>query len=426
MHHTSTRAPAEPAEPVRKADAPEGGSVFVARQPIVDRDRTIVGYELLFRPLLDATSAGPCGESASAQVITAALFSFDLAQLTQGRRAFINITRDLLLSGIPEVLPPNQVVLELLEDIEAEPDVLAACRQLNRAGYALALDDFVLTDRTAALVPLADYVKLDWTTAGASVTDIRAAAGGKRPRVIAEKIETAMDCADALAFGFDYLQGFFLGRPTTSAAREVHGGRVQCLRLLQALHQPSASLRQVEDLIKQDAALCYRILRAVNSAAAGQRAEIDSIRQALLLLGRDVVRRWASLWLLAGIGDGAHEELVVMATIRARCCERMSVRLGEGVAAESFLTGLCSMLDAMLDCPMPTLLEQLPLAEPVRQALAGEDNRLRRILDCAIAYERGEWPRCSELAQQAGVQLEGLPAAHREALQWSAMISRSS
>jgi EAL and modified HD-GYP domain-containing signal transduction protein len=406
--------------------SPDGGSVFVARQPIVDRQRSVVGYELLFRPVMDATSAGPVGESASAQVITAAVLSFDLARLTQGRRAFINITRELLLSGIPEVLPPGKVVLELLEEIEADDEVLAACRRLQRAGYTLALDDFVLTDRTAALVPLADYVKLDWNAAGASVADIHQAANGRKPRVIAEKIETAVDCADALKVGFDYLQGFFLGRPMTSAAREIHGGRVQCMRLLQALHHPSVSLREVEDLIKQDAALCYRILRAVNTAAAGQRAEIDSIRQALLLLGRDIVRRWASLWLLAGVGDSGHEELVVMATIRARCCERMSARLGESVAAESFLTGLCSMLDAMLECPMPALLDQLPLADSVRRALAGEDNQLRRILDCAVAYERGEWQQCRELARRAGVELEGLPAAQREALQMSAALTNGS
>jgi EAL and modified HD-GYP domain-containing signal transduction protein len=397
-------------------------SVFVARQPIVDRQRRVLGYELLFRPLADASSAGDIGESASAQVISAALLSFDLPRLTHGRRAFINITRDLLISGIPEVLPPGQVVLELLEHIEADDEVVRACEQLRRAGFAIALDDFVLTERTAALVSLADYVKIDWS-ARASVADINAVAGRQRPRFIAEKIENAADCADAMGLGFDYLQGFFLGRPATSIAREIPGARLNCLRLMQALHQPSVSLREVEDLVKQDAALCYRILRAVNTAAAGQRTHIDSIRQALLLLGRDVVRRWASLWLLAGVGDSAHEELVVMSTIRARCCERLSARLGEEVAAECFLTGLCSLLDAMLDCPMPALLEQLPLSDPVRAALAGEDNLLRRVLECATAYERGDWPRCHQLARQAGVPLEGLPAAQREALQWSALLS---
>jgi EAL and modified HD-GYP domain-containing signal transduction protein len=427
MSPIPTREHAAPLDPpVGEADA-RAGCVFVARQPIVDRHRHVIGYELLFRPLADATAAGACGESASAQVITAALLSFDLARLTHGRRAFINITRPLLLSGIiPAVLPRDRVVLELLEHIEADAEVLAACRELQRAGYAIALDDFVLSERTAALIPLADYVKLDWTAAGASVTDIRAAAGGRRPRVIAEKIETALDCADAMAFGFDCLQGFFLGRPATAAARSIPTAGLQCLRLLQALNRPSASLSHVEDLIKQDAALCYRILRAVNSAAGGQRAQIDSIRQALLLLGRDVVRRWASLWLLAGVGAAGHEELIAMSTLRARCCERLSARLGEDVASECFLAGLCSLLDAMLDCPMSALLDQLPVSEPVRAALGGGDNVPRRVLDCAIAYERGEWQRCHDLAQQAGLPLEGLPAAQREALQWTALLSRPS
>ena len=182
------------------------GQVFVARQPILDRAQRVFGYELLFRSSVQAeTAAGAASEQASARVITDAVLSFGLDTLTQGRPAFINVTRSLLLDGMPAALPPDRVVLELLEEIEADDDVLAACRELRRAGYAIALDDFVLNDRTAGLVPFADYIKVDCLaqTDPAARREILALRRQGRPALLAEKIETVHEFEHAMKDGFE-------------------------------------------------------------------------------------------------------------------------------------------------------------------------------------------------------------------------------
>ena len=399
-----------------------GGQVFVARQPIFDRTRQVYGYELLFR---DSGSAATCelpSEHASARVMTDALLAFGLETLTQGRLAFINVTRRLLLEGIPAALPPDRVVLELLEDIEADEEVLTAVRALRRAGYTIALDDFVLTSRTAALVPLADFLKVDWLADHdtAELRRLAAARGTGRPALIAEKIESQTHYDEANRDGYHYFQGYFFGRPITHEAREIQGHQAGFLRLLGSLSRPDLSVAELEALIKHDASLCYRVLRAVNSAGFGQHTGVQTIGQAVLLLGCETVRRWASLWVLAGLSGSANAELVMMSTVRARFCELLIER-GEhktGVA-DGFLLGMCSVLDAILNAPLEAVLKHLPLSEDIVSALRGEDTPGRRVLDCAIAYERADWDTSLKLAQRLGISHANLSGSYNDALRWA-------
>lgn len=400
--------------------------VFIARQPILDRSRRVIAYELLFRPSRDAVGSETSSEQASARVVTDAVMAFGLDTLTQGRPAFINVTRSLLLGGLvglEEILPPSKVVLELLEDIEADAEVVEACRALRRAGYSLALDDFVLTDRTAGLVPMADYVKVDLLSTPEPLLrrDLARLSPTKPPALLAEKIETLEQFDAAFAEGYDYFQGFFFDRPATHRARSIPGHRLGYLRLLRALQDPDLDVTKLERLIEQDASLCYRILRTVNSAGFAQVHKVASIRQAVVLMGVGTVRRWVSLWLLAGLGEEAHPELITMSAVRARCCEVLAGQVRDaGVMPEGFLLGMCSLLDAILDQPMPVVVDQLPLSPTMQAALLGEDNVGRRLLDCAIAQERGQWRRSQELADRVGLPHNALAAAHQSALRWSA------
>jgi len=394
--------------------------VFVARQPILDRSRRVYAYELLFRPSIVAETSESASERASARVITDAVLAFGLDTLTQGKPAFINVTRRLLLEGIPGALPPTRVVIELLEDVEADEEVVAACRELRRAGYAIALDDFVLNERTAGLLPLADFVKVDCLASAPAIKQ-RLSSPSHQAALLAEKIETVAQFEKATSLGFTYFQGFFFGKPVTQGAREVPGHRLGHLRLLRALHDPNLTVIQLEELIKHDALLCYRVLRTVNSAGFAQQMKIESIRQALVLLGIDTVRRWAALWVLAGLSAEAHPELVTMSTVRARCCELLAqTTRGPDYAAEGFLLGMCSLLDAILQRPMEVILGELPLPDEIMAALSGAENQSRSLLDCTVAYERGEFDRCLYLAGRAGLDPKQLPIAHRDALRWAA------
>jgi EAL and modified HD-GYP domain-containing signal transduction protein len=240
---------------------------------------------------------------------------------------------------------------------------------------------------------------------------------------VANKVETAERFQEAVVGGYDLFQGFFLGRPTLKETRTEPAQHLAGVRLLHALNDPNLSVMALEELVRHDPALCFLILRTVNSAAYALRTTIHSIHDALVLLGRDTIRRWASLWALSGLSQHAHAELITMATIRARCCELLGASTrNEEAASEGFLVGMCSLLDAILEQPMPALLESMPVSGPVRAALLGSDNAHRRMLDCAVAYEEGNWDECFALAKNAGVNPAVLPAAYSEALRWAAEL----
>jgi EAL and modified HD-GYP domain-containing signal transduction protein len=402
--------------------SPDSGQVFVARQPILDQGRHVFGYELLLRPSPMAEAGSVASDRESAKVISNVFIEIGLDTLVDGRKAFVKVGRSLLLEGIPSVLPPSRVVIELAGDIEADAEVVEACRGLRESGYMLAVDDFVLNNWTADLVPIANFLKVDYAT----ITDPAArekvanSAVKSNARLIAKNVETLDLFEMAMKDGFSYFQGFFFGRPLILQGRGVPGHQVANLRLLHALHDLSLSVHQLEDLVKHDAALCFRILRTVNSAAYALRGPVHSIRDAMVYLGRDTVRRWASLWALAGMNERAHAELVSISTVRARCCEILGESMGgEEEGAEGFLVGLCSLMDVILERPMAAIVADVPLSDETRAALTGESNRRRRMLDCVIAYERGHWDRAIVMAQSLKVKPALLPKAYADALRWS-------
>jgi EAL and modified HD-GYP domain-containing signal transduction protein len=392
----------------------------VARQPILDRRGHVLAYELLFRRSTAVQTCDVAAGDACAQVVVDAMHSIGLDTLASGKRAFMNVTRDFLLSGSATLLPKEQVVIELLEDIEVDREVVEACTALKKAGYTLALDDFTYSESTAALLPLVDYVKIDFLAL--TTPDLRApviaSIRPSKPLLLAEKVETPEQVEEAVKEGFEYFQGFYFGRPVVREVKRIPGRRVAYAALLAKLGNPDISVFELEHVIKHDASLSHRVLRAVNSSATPLRVEISSIQQAILLLGRDTIRRWGSLWALASMSESAHPELVTSSIIRARCCELLAGSAG-GDSGTAFLLGICSLLDAILEQPMEIVMGELPVKGEIRAALLGEQNYHRALLDCVIAYERGEWERSEELGAKARVNGAVLPGAYSEALTWA-------
>jgi c-di-GMP-related signal transduction protein len=363
---------------------------------------------------------------ACARVIVDAVLGIGLDTLAAGKRAFFNVSRDMLLSGAASLLPANQVIIELLEDIAGDADVLEACRALKSDGYILALDDVASTEAIAELIPLVDYIKVDFraTDSEAARAALISAIRPARPHLLAEKVETPQEFAAAAAEGFEYFQGYFFGRPAAREVKRMAARRAAYATLLVKLNKPDISVFELENVIKQDASLSYRVLRALNSAATPLRVEIASIRQAIILLGRDTIRRWASLWTIAAMNESAHPELVASSIIRGRCCEMIDASSNND-PGNGFLLGMCSLLDVILEQPMETVLAQLPIDKTVRGALLGEQNERRLLLDGVIAYERGDWDRYDMLAALAGTSSNVLRAAYCDALRWTRDLTAS-
>ena len=396
-------------------------TVCVARQPILDLAGRVYGYELLYRSSADATSCTAAGDLAGARVLSDAVLALGLDVLTSGRPAFLNFTRSLLLKGAATLLPPTSVVIEIREDVEVDDELMDACRSLHGRGFALALDDFVPGSAAEALVPFASFVKVDVLQIPA--IERRHLAQRLLPkgiRLIAEKVETAEVVEEARVHGYRLFQGYYFCRPKTFAATTMPARRMAYLGLLGALNKDDLSVDELEDLVKHDVSLSVRVLRSVNSWLYGLRHEVTSIRHALVLLGIDQIRKWASVWVLAGLNGTGTQETVNVAILRARCCELLGDRLALPEDGPSyFLLGLCSLLDVILGRPMPDALGEMPLPASINDALLGEQNDARHVLDAVLAYEQGKWNEANEAMERLRLPPDLLPGVYADSLRWA-------
>jgi c-di-GMP-related signal transduction protein len=394
--------------------------VHVARQAILDARGHVIGYELLYRGSVRDTACTVEGDVAGASVLTGAMLDLRLDTLTDGRTPFINVTRSMLINGIATLLRPSLAVFELREDITVDGEVIEACRALCESEYRLALDDFVPGSPAEALLPFVSHVKVDTLVmARADVTSLVRRLAPAGVTIVAEKVETREVFEWARDAGCGLFQGHYFRRPEMRSGGMIPGRQVTHLRLLAALNHPSLTMERLEELVKQDAALSLRVLQCINSAAFPIRREVRSIGDALVLLGVEPIRKWASIWCLSKLSAGASSELTTMALLRARACELLGDEVSDAAPGELFLVGLCSMLDAFLGRPMAEAIAELPLSEAARAALLGGDNALRSILDTVIAYEDGGWEDAVVSAETLGAPEPQLQQAYSGALIWA-------
>lgn len=404
-------------------------TVFVARQPILDRTRKTRAYELLYRDgLTGGFNPGVDPNQATLKVLDTSFFVVGIEALTSGRHAYVNFTRENLLNGYATGLPPDRLVVEVLEDVVPDAEVIRACRALKAAGYRIALDDVITADIPGPLVDVANIVKVDFRQTDRALR--RQIARTFRPRglhLLAEKVETEQDVEQALADGYDLFQGYFFAKPTVVSGRDVPAVKQNILQLLREAHRPEPSHQKIEAIVRHDVGLALKLLVHMRAAAWGQRQPVDSIRRALLLMGDRGLRKWASIVAVATLGQDRPPELVVTSLVRATFCEGLLTDLGhEDLVEDGFLTGLFSTIDAFLGQPLAEAVERLPLADDVRTALLGGENALRAILDLALAYEQGNWERVARLAAAVGATDEMLTARYEAAVAYGAEVSAAS
>ena len=386
--------------------------VLLARQPILDRSRQVVAYELLFRSADWAPELRPEGQDgniATSQVLLNAFEELDIASVVGEQSAYVNFTRDLILS--PPPFDRQRIVIEVLEDVEVDQLLLTQISELRSQGYTIALDDFVFRPELAALVGLAHVIKLDiraHTPDGLReqlrlVRETRAHCAANGPKVLgpdstfkllAEKVETHTEFADCCALGFDLFQGYFFARPEHISGVRIPASRLNVLRLLAKLQQPDATFEEIRDVIATDPPLSFKLIKLVNSAALGPGSKITSLQAAVALLGLDRVRSWASLLALSKMSDKS-PALTLTTLVRAHLCEAVGrTAIPETTAGQCFVAGLLSTLDAYFDRELADVIDELPVTMSIRCAVVGQTGKLGALLRACIDYERGA---CSEV-----------------------------
>jgi c-di-GMP-related signal transduction protein len=394
---------------------------YVARQPIFDREEKVFGYELLFRGGLENAFHGDTDEASRATLDRTLLMGLEV--LCDGRRAFVNCTRDTLIKGLVTLLPSTTTVVEILETVPGDPDVVAACQNLREAGYMIALDDYVADDPREGLTSLADIIKVDMqlTTEEQRIAMIQRL-GGRRCRMLAEKIETHAEFVRARDQGFVYFQGYFFRRPEMMNTHDMPANQMNYLRMLQEVSRPELEIKALEQLVKAEASVCYRLLRYLNSAMFGFQSEIHSVRHALSILGERDVRRWVRLVAAVGAGQEKTSDLVLSALVRGRFGELLSPRVAHG-ESDLFLLGLLSLIDAMLEIPMEDVLEKIPLDHETKAVLLGQPSVLRPVYRLMLAHESGEWEAAAELSGKLHLGSEDVAGLYWQAQEWAREVS---
>lgn len=388
---------------------------YLARQAIFDGDIKVVGYELLYRAIGANSTRPPDGDQATSQVLLNSLIELGLARVVGDHRAFINLGRSFVLNH--QLLPPpsDQIILELHEDTTTDEQTISAVKEMKKRGYVLALDDFVYDEKWRPLLELADIVKIDLRMLPRETIEQHIAILKQyHVLLLAEKVETMDEFDWCKQSGFDYFQGFFLDRPRIISGKRAPVNRLNCLRLMTRLHDPNCTVDELERVIGQDVTLSYKLLQYINSAAFPTTKAIESIRHAIVYMGEDEVRRWASMLALANLDDKPGELLMTSLT-RSKMCELLTENTGIGNRRSAFVIGLFSTLDALMDSKLDEILKNLPLTDDIMDALLKHSGPYGGVLSCTLAYEHSDWDRVN----CDGLSRETISELYIQSIEWA-------
>lgn len=382
-------------------------NTYLARQPILDRGWNIAGYEVFFSP-----------DSAASDVIAIAL-----DRLHGDEPAFVTFDQAFLTDDSSAALAPGKIVVEIPVSVAPERNVFAGCDRLRRAGYAIALKTSRNDDRTEAFAPFVDILKVDFQNTS---PDDRAALVKRyrqfQLRLIADNVESDADFQAASRLGYDFLQGLFFTSPSVLRTSRVPASNPGSLRLLKLVQQEDLDFHAIAEVVRHDLAFSHSLLKYLNSAAFHWASEIESVQQALLLLGSNGIRKWVWMASLPSLAQNRPPVLVSQVLMRGRFCEALARQAGlSKEECDPFLTGMFSLLDAILQKPLPEILDELNVGQHIRNALIGPANQndpLSLALRIVKSYERADFEAAGAAAQSLGLPTEALNTCYLESLHW--------
>lgn len=399
-------------------------NAFVARQPIFDKNLKIYAYELLFRTGKTDGFPDIDGNTATTSLLSSSFFTVGIDKITAGNVAFINFTEELILKGTPQLFPSEKLMVEILEDVNPGQDIIEACKLLKEKGYNLALDDFVYSKDFDELLRMSDIIKIDFRLTGIDVIEEMVESLGKfNCRLLAEKVETHEEFRIALDLGFEYFQGYFFSKPEVLENRELSASQVNMLQLLSEINSADKEfdVASLEKLVSRDVSVTYKLFKFINSAHFSRLNEISSVSQAISYLGENAFRQFVSLIGTSMLAENKPNELVRASIIRARFLELIGIEC-KNDGSELFLLGLFSLIDAMLDQNINTVLTKMPLSDSINSALIDNSGDLFPYLRLVDSYEKGNWIAFQYAMKKTEMAEEKVVDFYIEAIEWAASI----
>ncbi|KGX87193.1 EAL and HDOD domain-containing protein [Pontibacillus litoralis] len=407
--------------------------VCVARQPILNEKQEVIAYELLYRgnqeqnyySLID-------GDEATANVVMNSFFNIGLQQISDGKRCFVNFTENLLRSNLPYCFPPRTLVIEILENIQPSKEVVYACRNLKREGYRIALDDYILDESNPysfQLLKYADIIKIDiQQTPLEEQRYIFHRLQAYDLIWLAEKVETREEYQVCKELGYHYFQGYFFSKPAIMKSHDVELPPFYHMDLMKELFKEEPNVKKVVEKIELDVSLSYKLLRLTNTIGNRRLERVKSIEQAVMLVGLNEVKKWAYVLVMRNLKNqqgNVAEEALKISFLRARMCENVAEIIGQrDESASYFLTGMLSLIELFMQQSMQDSLEGLALDEQIKDALLGEPNKYRDVLDLCQLIERGEWDLLEQRAANLSLSIDNLFQQYKESLIWTQALMK--
>ncbi len=395
---------------------------YAARQPILDRDKRLFAYELLFRDGVDNVFPDVDDDEATAKLIEGSHLNFGLEDITGDKKAFINFTLDTLVKKYPTMLSHEQLVVEILETVPPGKKLLAATQDLKTRGYTIALDDYIHKPVWKHFYPFVDIIKIDFNAQ--SVEEIEKIINDIKPwphiQFLAEKVETHEQYEKAMELGFTYFQGFFFSKPEMVSSKSLAPSQMTLAELLYETSNADLDLRKITEVFERDVTLSYKLLRYSNSAAFKRRAEISTIKQALVVLGAEELKKFLSMLFTAQVASEKPPELMRLSLTRARFAEMLAKTHAQvkdtGMA---FLTGMLSLIDGILDQEMHSVLERLPLSVEIKEAILEQKGLLAEYLALVTHYEKADWDSATADQEKLGLDATEVADAYHDAASWA-------
>ncbi|MGV3465847.1 MAG: EAL and HDOD domain-containing protein [Heyndrickxia sp.] len=404
--------------------------VFVARQPIFNHKEDVCGYELLYRQNSINEFPNIDGDQATADVIINSFLNIGIDDLSCGLPCFINFTENLLKQKVPTYFRPQEIVVEILENVTLSQGLIEICKELKSLGYRIALDDFIFQHQNPFAKQILDYVdivKIDYLNTSPLVRrSLEKVVKSFKIELLAEKVETREQFEEAKRGNYSYFQGYFFSKPVIVSTQDIPASFSSYFQIINHLSAEDPSIDEIAKLIEQDLSLSYKLLKLINSPAYRPKHKIHSIRQAIVLLGLIEIKRW--IYVLAirentGYRKNMPEEVLRLCLTRAKMCEMIALKQANQLPASSyFLVGMLSLMDAILSVPMENILNKLSLGDEISDALYGKDNHMRSVLDLTVATEKAEWGKLEKYSSDRGLPLQILFSIYKEACSWTELV----
>jgi c-di-GMP-related signal transduction protein len=394
---------------------------YIARQPIFTVQKRLFAYELLYRGTKEFPLAGVSGDRATTGLLTSTFLTEGIDVISNSKPCFVNFTEELLIQKTPASFPKKTLVIEILEDVRPTKEVLAACRELSAEGYRIALDDFIYDKSLEPLIKIADIIKIDFRlTPVETIHKTLKRLARYKVKLLAEKVETYDEFEKAAKLGFSYFQGYFFNKPEKILIKELALAQITLYNLLAEVTKETTSIDKLYEIISKDVGISYKLLRFINSAYFYRLQEVKTVKHAMAYLGEEELRRFVILMILSDLASVKPNELVRLSLVRAKFCELLALQSQfKSSSSELFLMGLFSLIDSILDTEMSAIMDKLPIADEIKDALSSGTGDFMPFLRAIIAYERAEIPSCTDAVNQINVDMKLLPEIYFESLKYA-------